>query len=93
MTTPISPQNSNTQSVSPVAPSSANAATAEAAMSTNASAEATGATKISSLEDLKNKAPKVFHQMMVSLATTMISDMRKHQERLKKLQQKGRENS
>ncbi len=91
MTSPISPQNSNVPSVSSTAPSAADPATAGAAMSTNASGEATGATKISSLADLKNKAPKVYYQMMLGLATSVISDMRTHQDRLKDMQQKARD--
>ncbi|HRD54982.1 MAG TPA: hypothetical protein PLC42_01150 [Parachlamydiaceae bacterium] len=69
------------------------AAKAEAAMSMHASAEATGSTKFSSLDDLKRKAPKVYHQMMVGVATSIIADMRDHQERLKKLREQGRQNA
>lgn len=74
------------------APSAADPTTAAAAVSTNGSPKATGNTKFSSLEDLRKKAPKVFYQMMLGIATTIIKDMNDHQERLKRMRQEARDN-
>jgi hypothetical protein len=86
---PVSPVATTTAA----APSSADAATAGASASMNTDAAATASTKFSSLEDLKNKAPKVYYQMMVSIATTMIKDMHRNDENLKKMWRESRENA
>lgn len=38
---------------------------------------------IRSLDDLKKKAPQVYHHMMMGIATNICSEMQHHQERLK----------
>lgn len=90
MTTPNPVSQTNVQPPTAAPTGSANAATAEAAMSMNAPAKATGATNFSSLDDLKRKAPEVYHQMMVGVATSVIANMKDHQERLKKLREDSR---
>lgn len=73
-------------------PSSQNPATAEAAATTNASKkDFSTATEISSLSDLKDKAPEVWQKMMEGIAQKIISDMRQRQENLKKMWRESRE--
>lgn len=48
-------------------------------------------TKISSVGDLREKAPKVFDKMMEGIAMNIISKMRKAQERLKEMWREGRQ--
>lgn len=69
-------------------PSSADADTAAAAVSTNG--EPSNSTKISSIGDLKTQAPKVYYQMMVSIATSMIKSMHKRDQRLKEMWREAR---
>ena len=74
-----------------VQPSSANPTTAGAAAQSNAPNEYTSTTKIASLDDLKNKAPKVYDAMIKGICMSIIRDMREHQEHLKEMMRKGRE--
>lgn len=90
-TDPTAPVTGNSK-VGPTAPSSADPTTAAAVASSNASAETKGNVKFSSLEDLRKKAPKVYNQLMLSIATTIIRGMNDHQERLKKMRQEARDN-
>lgn len=53
--------------------------------------EITGATKISSLEDLKKKAPKVWKAMMMGIGMSICKDMEKGQARIKELNRKARQ--
>lgn len=73
-------------------PSSADPTTAAAAVSTNGG-DPSSSTTVSSLSDLKNQAPKVYYQMMVSIATSMISDMHNRDERLKQMWRDARDES
>lgn len=81
------------QATSNVAPSSANATTAAAAVSSNPTPQSAGATKVSSLQDLKQKAPEVYDQMMVGIATMIIKEMKHHQDHLKEIGRKYREDA
>lgn len=72
-------------------PSAADPTTAAAAVSTNTSSDVSGSTTVSSLSDLKNQAPKVYYQMMVSIATNMISDMHRRDEHLKEIMREARD--
>jgi hypothetical protein len=47
-------------------------------------------TPVSSVGDLKQKAPKLYNAMMQGIATTIISEMSDHQERMKELAEEGR---
>lgn len=88
------PNSSNKEPISraPVQPSSSNPATAEAAAATSGSKkEFTMSTTINSMEELKEKAPEFYKKMMEGIAMTIIKDMRQHQERLKKMMRKSRE--
>jgi len=77
---------------SSVQPSSANPSTAEAQATANAGKkEISAATRISSLAELKEKAPKVYQKMMEGIAMNIVGDMREHQERLKKMMREGRD--
>lgn len=53
----------------------------------------TAATTISSLEDLKTKAPKLFKAMMQGIAMQIISQMRKGNENIKKTRQEYERNA
>lgn len=82
MTAPIQP-------IAPASqPSAADPDTAAAAVSTNN--EPSNSTKISSIADLKTQAPKVYYQMMVSIATSMIKSMHKRDQRLKEMWREAR---
>lgn len=92
MSTPIVPKGEpNVEPAAASQPSSANPSTAGAAVQSNAPANYSSSTKISSLEDLKNKAPEVYNAMLKGLCMTIIRDMREHQEHLKETMRKGRE--
>lgn len=86
--------NTNPEPVSVVKlqPSSQNATTAEAAAASNANKKDFNIdTKLSSVADLKNKAPEVWDKMLEGIAQNIIKDMRHRQERLKKLWREGSE--
>lgn len=48
-------------------------------------------TRISSLADLKEKAPKVWEAMLLSIAQTICMNMDRANDRLKKLMREGRQ--
>lgn len=82
----------STTSTTQVQPSSQNAATAEASATANANKKDFDMnTKVSSAADLKEKAPEVWDKMMEGIAQNIISDMRKRQERLKKMMRESRQ--
>ncbi|MBA2726859.1 MAG: hypothetical protein H0U49_01635 [Parachlamydiaceae bacterium] len=74
----------------PSGPSAADPTTAGAAASSNTPV-VNSSTKISSLADLKTKAPKVYNMMMQSLVEMVRRDLQNHAENLKKAYRKGRE--
>lgn len=84
MSDPVSSVNSST----PVAPATA----AEAAKS-GSSGQVNASTNISSLAELKEKAPKVYQQMMISVATTIVNDMKARQDHIKQIWAEARRNS
>lgn len=75
------------------AEAAAETSTATAGSPTKPAGEATAATTISSLEDLKAKAPKVYDAMMMSIAQNITSDMNTHQQRIKEMNRKARQDS
>lgn len=82
----------STGSTSQVQPSSQNAATAEASASANGTKKDFDMnTKVNSTADLKEKAPEVWDKMMEGIAQNIISDMRKRQERLKKMMREAQQ--
>lgn len=50
-----------------------------------ATGEVTALTKVSSLADLKNKAPKVYKAMVLGVGIGMINQMQDNQRRLKEM--------
>lgn len=62
-----------------------------AAKSGAAKATFSATTQISSLNDLKAKAPEVYDAMLKGIAQNIISEMREAQERLKKKMREGEE--
>jgi hypothetical protein len=52
-----------------------------------------GSTPISSLDDLKEKAPELYNAIMQSVAMNIVNDMNDAQQRLKELQDKERQDS
>lgn len=68
-------------------PSASDPTTAGAAASSNPATFKDS--KINSLEDLRTKAPQVYHQMELGLATSICSQMKRSQERLKKAWRQG----
>jgi hypothetical protein len=83
--------------VSSVTSSSGTGAAAETSTATAGAptkpAEASAATTISSLEDLKGKAPKVYDAMMMSIAQNITSDMNHHQQRIKEMNRQARQDA
>jgi hypothetical protein len=63
-------------------PTATDATTAAAAISTNTPASYTSDTIISSLADLKRKAPKVYHFMLLSMAQNICINIKHDQDRL-----------
>ncbi len=59
--------------------------TTTAGASKSAHGDYTMSTSVSSMADLKAKAPKVAEAMMMGIAQNIVNRMRKHAERLKKL--------
>lgn len=89
MTSPNVPiTQSNANAVTSVNPSSANPSTAGAIMSSNTPTQLTAATTIHSMADLRNKAPKLYQMMLQGIGMSIVSEMQKHQARLKRLMRK-----
>lgn len=76
-------------------PSATNASTASASLSqkTMAAGEPTSSTHFNSMNDLKEKAPKVYQAMMVGIAQSICKEMQEAQARLKQIQREGRRDS
>lgn len=49
-----------------------------------------GQTKISSLEDLREKAPEVYQKMLEGIAQKIVNEIKEHQDRLKKMMEEAR---
>lgn len=52
--------------------------------------EVTSMTGVRNMEDLKKKAPEVYNMMMQGIASHIVNEMRKAQERLKKMNREAR---
>lgn len=89
MPSPVQPASGTPAS----APTASDPTTAAAAASTNAPAGYTAATKVGSLAELRQKAPKLYKAMVLGIAQNMVNEMQHRQEELKKLMRKGYENS
>jgi hypothetical protein len=76
-------------SASTAAAQATNPTTAGAVASTNSSAGYTTTTHISSLEDLKKKAPEVYNQTLKSIGMKICNDMKRHQDHLKETMRRG----
>jgi hypothetical protein len=61
--------------------------------STSAGTSLDTAAKVSSMADLKTKAPEVYNGMLMGIATTMIQHMQRQQEHLKQMMREGQRNS
>lgn len=89
--------NENIQQSHPVAhvestPSASNPSTAEAIASMHSGgSQVTSKTTISSLNDLKKKAPQLYQQMMIGIAMTICSQMQHAQDRVKEMMRKARQ--
>lgn len=57
------------------------------------SANFTTKTTVSSMSDLKNKAPEVYDAMMMGIMVNIIRDNQDHERRLKEMQREARRNS
>ena len=82
-------QNSGVEGVSSRPPSSASvstdAVTQAGAAQSNGGGKADSNTKISSLADLKSKAPEVWQKMLEGIGMKICNEMRHHDDRIKKL--------
>jgi predicted nucleotidyltransferase len=77
----------NTQ---PVSPSSTSTSSSESPSGSSATTSYSTQTELSSLGDLKEKAPQVYDATMMGIAQSMISQMKRSQERLKEIMREGR---
>lgn len=78
-------------STKPVQPSADPTTAGHAAQANKSKKDFDIDTKISSVGDLRKNAPEVFDKMMEGIAMSIISRMRKAQERLKEMWREGRE--
>lgn len=79
----ITPNADNTVPVNPSAPVRADAQTTGLAATTGNTA--TAATTVSSMNDLKSKAPEVYQAMMKGLAQTMIKQWERAEKRRERI--------
>jgi hypothetical protein len=77
------------QTPPPTTPSSANPTTAAALVSVNPAYTST--TTVTSLADLKKKAPQVYNAMLLGIAQTICDQMQQDQNTLTQLTQEGEE--
>lgn len=65
----------------------------ESAQKTQPSKNVTANTTVSSVADLKKKAPEVYNAMLQGIAIHICQEMQHHQSRLKQLMREGRQNA
>jgi hypothetical protein len=82
---------SSTSSATEASGASETEATSSTSGSKKLDAE-TAATQVSSIEDLKLKAPKLFDATLMAIAQRITSEMHHHQERLKEIMRRGQAN-
>lgn len=81
---------SNTNPVSaPSEPSATETTTTTSTTTTSKPATFNAATSISSMADLKEKAPDVYNAMMQGIAMTICNEMKHHQDKLKEMQRQA----
>ena len=81
----------NTQSSSTVTQSTSQSESTST-QSQTPTGKADSFTQVSSMEDLKNKAPEVYQKMMEGIAMKICNEMRSSQERIKDMNRKARDN-
>jgi len=76
-------------------PVATNAATASGALSqkTMAAGDSTSGATFNSMNDLKEKSPKLYHAMMAGIAQSICKEMQEAQARLKQIMREARNNS
>lgn len=52
-----------------------------------------GSQNISSMDDLKNKQPKLYKLMLEGIGTTIVNEMKDHQDKIKEMNRKARSDS
>lgn len=82
---PVPPASEGTPQTNPAAPVKADAQTAGLAATANKKTIAGVDSTIGSLDELKEMAPDVYKAMMQGLATTIIKDMERREERRQKI--------
>lgn len=84
--------NNSTEPITPASSTSETSAAEQSTGSTTKKLDAeTAATKISSLQDFKEKAPKVYDATILAIAQNITNDMKHHQDRLKEIMRKGQQ--
>lgn len=71
-------------------PGKAAAATGAGTPAAGANGDVSSLTTIGSMEELKKKAPEVYNMMMQGIATNIVNEMRRRDERLKKMWRENR---
>lgn len=84
---------SDTPSVNPVGSDQSvqNAVSADQAAQSSTGESITGATTFSSIGDFRNRAPELYDRFMRTIADSIVKDMKRGQERVKKAMKKIRE--
>ncbi|MCB1111443.1 MAG: hypothetical protein H7A37_01475 [Chlamydiales bacterium] len=88
MSAPVDPV--ETQPTQETAPPPETTTTTSAPSTT---AEVSSATTVSSMEDLKKKAPEVYQKMLEGIAMNMITQMKRRQDHLKEIMREARRNA
>lgn len=86
----------STGSTEPISSSSASNTQSVDAHATSAPAAASApnaSTPVASMSDLKDKAPKVYDAMMMSIGQRITNEMNDHQQRIKRINDEARRNN
>lgn len=74
----------------PAIPTSANPTTAGAIATSNNSPAVSSSTKINSMEELREKAPKLYQMMLEGIAMKICGDMKRSQDEIKRIMREAR---
>lgn len=89
MSSPNSSTTSTGTSTSTPVTETSTATSATGAPQGEAAAGFNASTPVSSIEDLKSKAPTVYKAMMEGIAMNIVNEIKDHQQRLKEMQRKA----
>ena len=79
----------STQAISETSPAGETSPSDESKEPGSPKGTVTSSTTVNSLEELKKKAPEVYDQMVLGIATNLCNEFKAQQERLKKIMREG----